>query len=139
MLQGFVTHRSTTALHHDSRLTPLSDFMTRRKHPSEWPEEQRWWEKHKIVVWSTAGGEISEEFGCGDTPEEVIDSFRERSWIEEERDSRQKYMEGVQSRLPIAHDETFVFVDAESFLQGMVKIGAMRIQKWEWEPDDDKH
>ncbi len=45
-------------------------------------------------------------------------------------------MDGVHSRLPIAFEETFVFVDAESFLYGMVKIGAMKIQKWEWEPSD---
>ena len=45
-------------------------------------------------------------------------------------------MEGVQARLPIAEDETFVFVDAESFLLGMVKIGAMKIDKWEWEPEN---
>ena len=110
--------------------------MSERKHPTEWSEEHRWWEQHKIVVWFTTGGEPSDEFGCGDTPEEVIDFLRARSWIDEERDDSQKWMEGVQARLPIAHDETFVFVDAESFLHGMVKIGAMKIQKWEWEPSD---
>ena len=110
--------------------------MTTRKHPTEWPEDDRWWEQHKIVVWFTIGGEPSDEFGCGDTPEDVIDFFRARSWIDEERDDRQKWMEGVQARLPIAEDETFVFVDAESFLLGMVKIGAMKIDKWEWEPEN---
>ena len=45
-------------------------------------------------------------------------------------------MKGVQSRLPIAYGETFVYVDAESFLFGMVKLGAMMIEKWEWEPSD---
>ena len=111
--------------------------MSERKHPTEWPEEDRWWEQHKIVVWSLEpGGEPSHEFGCGDTPEEVIDFLRGRSWIDEERDDSQKWMDGVHSRLPIAFEETFVFVDAESFLYGMVKIGAMKIQKWEWEPSD---
>ena len=41
---------------------------------------------------------------------------------------------GVHSRLPVGYEETFVYVDAESFLFGMVKIGAMKIEKWEWEP-----
>ena len=106
----------------------------RRTHPTEWSEEDRWWDKHLIVVWSTIGGQISDEFGCGDTPEEVVDFLRSRSWIDEERDEREKWMEGVHSRLPIAHDATFVYFDAESFLLGMVKIGALKIQKWEWEP-----
>jgi len=112
--------------------------VTTRKHPTEWPEEDRWWEKHKIVVWFTIGDDSSfwDEFGCGDSPEDVIDFFRARSWIDEERDNRQKWMEGVQARLPIAEDETFVFVDAESFLLGLVKIGAMKIDKWEWEPEN---
>ena len=111
--------------------------MSGRKHPTEWPKEDRWWEQHKIVVWSLEpDGEPTDEFGCGDTPEEVIDFFRGRSWIDEERDDSQKWMEGVHSRLPVGYDETFVYVDAESFLFGMVKIGAMKIEKWEWEPSD---
>ena len=109
--------------------------MSGRKHPTEWPKEDRWWEQHKIVVWSLEpNGEPTDEFGCGDTPEEVIDFFRGRSWIDEERDDSRKWMEGVHSRLPVGYEETFVYVDAESFLFGMVKIGAMKIEKWEWEP-----
>ena len=38
--------------------------------------------------------------------------------------------------MPIGYDDTFVYVDAESFIFGMVKIGAMKIEKWEWEPSD---
>ena len=111
--------------------------MSERKHPTEWSEEHRWWEQHKIVVWNLhPDGEPTDEFGCGDTPEEVIDFLRNRSWINEEKNDSQKWMEGVHSRLPIVFDETFVFVDAESFLYGMVKIRAMKIQKWEWEPSD---
>ena len=111
--------------------------MSGRKHPTEWPKEDRWWEQHRIVVWSLEpNGEPTDEFGCGDTPEEVIDFFRGRSWIDEERDDSKKGMEGVHSRLPIGYEETFVYLDAESFLFGMVKIGAMKIEKWEWEPSD---
>ena len=94
-------------------------------------------EDHKIVVWWKAGGEIGEEFSCGDTPEEVVDFMRSRSWIQEENEDAQKYMSGVQSR--ILGPEIFLFHDAESFLFGLVKIDSLHIQKWEWEPESDSN
>jgi hypothetical protein len=101
-------------------------------HPSEAPKEERWWERHKIVVWWKHDGEIGDEFACGDTPEGVVDFMRSNSWIDEEREDSKKYMSGVQSRLFSL--ETFLFHDAESFLFGLVKIDSLHIQKWEWEP-----
>ena len=99
------------------------------KHPSEFPDEERWWEKHKIVVWWKHGGEIGEDFACGDTPEEVVEFMRNRSWVD--REDSQKYMSGVQSR--VLGSENFLFHDEESFLFGLVKIDKLHIQKWEWE------
>jgi len=102
-------------------------------HPSEFPDEERWWEKHKIVVWWKHGEEIGDDFACGDTPEEVVEFMRKGSWVEGESTDSQKYMSGVQSR--ILGTENFLFHDAESFLFGLVKIGSLHIQKWEWEPE----
>ena len=129
-------------------------------------EGERWWEQEQIVVWFTIGPakferlkqfvDLSEGLkglyglGCGNTPEEAVDFFRAKAWVEVEKlkelqktqkrwtgsaRARQRYMEMVQARLPLAEAETFVFVDAESFLHEMVKIGAMKIEKWEWEPE----
>ena len=94
-------------------------------------------EDNKIVVWWKAGGEIGEECSYGDTPEEVVDNMRSRSWIQEENEDAQKYMSGVQSR--ILGPEIFLFHDAESFLFGLVKIDTLHIQKWEWEPESDSN
>jgi hypothetical protein len=91
-------------------------------------------ENNKIVVWWKHDGEIGEEFACGNTPEEVVDFMRSRSWIEEENKDSQKYMSGVQSRT--FGPAEFLFYDEESFLLGLVKIDSLHIQKWEWEPDD---
>jgi hypothetical protein len=107
------------------------------RHPSEFPEEDRWWEKHKIVVWWKHDGEIGDEFACGDTPEEVVDFMRSRSWIEEENKDSQKYMSGVQSRTLGPVD--FLFHDAESFLFGLMKIDSLHLQKWEWDPEYDSN
>ena len=107
------------------------------RHPSEFPEEERWWEKHKIVVWWKHDGEIGDEFACGDTPEEVVDFMRSKSWIEEENKDSQKYMSGVQSRT--LGPEDFLFHDAESFLFGLMKIDSLHLQKWEWEPEYDSN
>jgi hypothetical protein len=130
--------------------------------PSEPPDKERWRDKHsseipdditkmleekiirmakmldennKIVVWWKHGGEIGEEYACGDTPEEVVDFMRSGSWIEEENKDSQKYMSGVQSRT--FGPESFLFHDAESFLFGLMKIDSLHIQKWEWEPEYD--
>jgi len=89
-------------------------------------------EDNKIVVWWKHDGQIGEEYACGNTPEEVVDFMRSRSWIEEENKDSQKYMSGVQSRTLGAED--FLFHDEESFLFGLVKIDSLHIQKWEWEP-----
>ena len=104
-------------------------------HPSEFPDENRWWEKHKIVVWWKHGGEIGEDFACGDAPEEVVEFMRKGSWVEGESTDSLQYMSGVQSR--ILGSENFLFHDAESFLFGLVKIDSLHIQKWEWEPEYD--
>jgi len=104
-------------------------------HPSKFPDEERWWEKHKIVVWWKHGGEISEDFACGDTPEEVVVFMRRESWAEGESTDSQKFMSGVQSRT--LGPDIFLFHDAESFLFGLVKIDSLQIQKWEWEPEYD--
>ena len=103
------------------------------KHPSEFPDEERWWEKHKIVVWWKHGGEIGEDFACGDTPDEVVEFMRKGSWVPGESTDSQRYMSGVQSRA--FGPETFLYHDAESFLFGLVKIDRLHIQKWEWEPE----
>ena len=92
-------------------------------------------EQFKIVVWWKAGGEIIDDYACGDTPEEVVNDMRSRCWIEEENKDSQKYMSGVQSRNIDTDD--FLFYDEESFLQGLVKVGALHIQKWDWEPEYD--
>jgi len=89
-------------------------------------------EDNKIVVWWKHDGQIGEEYACGNTPEEVVDFMRSRSWIEEENKDSQKYMSGVQSRT--LGPEDFLFHDEESFLFGLVKIDSLHIQKWEWEP-----
>ena len=73
------------------------------------------------------------DFGCGDTPEEVVDFMRQRSWIDEERNDSFAYMSGIQRR--IYGPENILFYDAESFLIGLIKIEALWIEKWEWEPD----
>ncbi|MAT86709.1 MAG: hypothetical protein CMA25_07125 [Euryarchaeota archaeon] len=104
-------------------------------HPSEFSEEDRWWTKHKIVVWWKQGDEFTMEFGCGDTPEEVVDFMRQRSWIDDERNDSFAYMSGIQRR--IHGPENILFYDAESFLIGLIKIEALWIEKWEWEPDYD--
>jgi hypothetical protein len=102
-------------------------------HPSEYPEEERWWEKHKIVVWWKQGREIGHEFACGDTPEEVVEFMRKGSWDKGESTDSEKYMAGLQSR--IITPTNFLYYDAESFLFGLVKIDYLHIQKWEWEPE----
>ena len=90
-------------------------------------------EDYKIVVWwKDADGKVQDEYACGDTPEEVVNFMRSRSWIEEENKDSQKYMSGVQSRNLLG--ENFLFYDEESFLHGLVKIGNLHIQKWDWEP-----
>ena len=105
-------------------------------HPSEFPEKDRWWEKHKIVVWWIEGGEIGDDFACGDTPEEVVKFMRKGSWGKGESTDSEKYMAGLQSR--IIGPTNFLYHDAESFLFGLVKIGHLHIQKWEWEPEYEK-
>ena len=106
-------------------------------HPSKLPEEERWWEKHKIVVWWKHGDEIGDDFGCGDSPDEVVEFMRNRHWTPEIRDDSKKYMSEVQTNLSIFNPVTFLFHDAESFLYGLVKIGELHIQKWDWEPEYD--
>ena len=107
------------------------------KHPSEIPEEDRWWTKHKIVVWWKQGGEFTMDLACGDTPEEVVNFMRGRSWHEEERNDSSVYMSAIQRRIAILGQENILFYDEESFLIGLVKIGHLWIEKWEWEPDYD--
>ena len=107
------------------------------KHPSKIPEEDRWWTKHKIVVWWKQGGEFTMDLACGDTPEEVVNFMRARSWHKEERDDSSVYMSAIQRRIAILGQENILFYDEESFLIGLVKIGRLWIEKWEWEPDYD--
>ena len=76
-------------------------------HPSEFPDEDRWWEKHKIVVWWKHDGEIGEDFACGDTPKDVVEFMRNRSWVD--RENSREYMSGVQSR--VLGPENFLFHD----------------------------
>ena len=127
--------------------------MTTRKIGIEWPEDDRWWEQEKIVVWwqfdldRTEHMKGLESLGCGNTPEEVIDfmarssywgieKFKEvqntqKRWTRSPR-ARQRYMEKLYSRLSDTARENFVLTDAESFLLEMVKIGILEIEKWDF-------
>ena len=77
------------------------------------------------------------DLACGDTPEEVVNFMRGRSWHEEERNDSSVYMSAIQRRIAILGQENILFYDEESFLIGLVKIGHLWIEKWEWEPDYD--
>ena len=55
-------------------------------------------EEHKIVVWwKDADGKVQDEYACGDTPEEVVNFMRSRSWIEEENKDSQKYSQKLEN------------------------------------------
>ena len=88
----------------------------------------------KIVLFGWYGGEWNGDVSFGNTPEEVVLNMSQGSWIPEENGNPTEYMAGVQYRSFQEH--TSLYHDEESFLQLLIKDGALKIYKWDWEPEN---